>query len=438
MSYRLYLRPVAPFAAPGDASADAADGQLYQWALQDASGEVQARGAGDTRFAIEQTLAQNALDDVRLVGLIPGGDALFCLADIPAKQSRFVAQALPYAVEEQVAQDIDTVHLALGTHTPDGFRVAAIDRTAMARWYDTFSGWSGARLEAIYPDAALLPVTEGGWTLALDGEQALMLSDRGEWLSMVSDNLSLFASTLALPGEDTVAAEVPVTVYGRQPELDQQQTLISDLAGQGRLAVQASALDISVVELLAEAFHHHRCQPVNLCQGAFSPAGTGVSPLRPWRPLVAVLAVWFVIQLGLDIGFGLYDQSRAQQLNAQALSVYRQAFPQDTRTHAGNLRRVVEGQLRLAGSQTQDLGFIPLMKYTGEQYGALPAGSDVTFNSINYSQTRGELVVDLRADSYDRLSKLRNGLSAKGLNAEIGSVVNESNGARGRLTVSGG
>ncbi|MEP4464757.1 MAG: type II secretion system protein GspL, partial [Marinobacter alexandrii] len=52
--------------------------------------------------------------------------------------------------------------------------------------------------------------------------------------------------------------------------------------------------------------------------------------------------------------------------------------------------------------------------------------------------SRGELVVDVRAESYDRLSALRNGLSNQGLEAQIGSVVNESSGARGRLTVSGG
>jgi general secretion pathway protein L len=46
--------------------------------------------------------------------------------------------------------------------------------------------------------------------------------------------------------------------------------------------------------------------------------------------------------------------------------------------------------------------------------------------------------VDVRADSYGKLSALRNALTGKGLEAQIGSVVNESDGARGRLTVSGG
>src|SRR5690554_1584731 len=154
MSYRLYVRPLAPFADSGENPEE----RLFNWVLYDAGGDAQAQGSRDFRSTIEQTLSQNGLDDVLLVGLIPGDEALFCLADIPAKQSRFINQALPYAVEEQIAQDIDSVHLALGRRTDDGYQVAAIDNERMAQWVSLFRGWEYVKLEGIFPDAALLPV----------------------------------------------------------------------------------------------------------------------------------------------------------------------------------------------------------------------------------------------------------------------------------------
>ena len=450
MSYRLYVRPSAPFAAPGESPGEGlgeglgehpgegSGAQLYNWVLHDASGDAQARGSADPRDTIEQTLSQNALDNVLLIGLIPGDEALFCVADIPAKQSRFIHQALPYAVEEQIAQDIDRVHLALGSHTDVGYCVAAVDRARMAHWLTLFSGWQQVRLEAIYPDAALLPVTEGGWSVCLDGEFALMASDRGEWLSMRADNLGMFAHTLAAPPSEDVAVEVPVTVYGTDHEFEVQQSLLSELTVPGRLSVRREAIELMPLELLAHAHHHHLCRPINLCQGGFSLRSGKDSPWRPWKPLIAVAAVWFVAQVALEIGMGVYYQNQAADLRRQAMSIYREVFPNDARTSAGNVRRVIEGQLRVAGSNGQDIDVITLMKYTASHYASRPGSEAVTFNSVNYSQSRGELVVDLRADSYDRLSALRNGLSSQGLNAEIGSVVNEDNGARGRLTVSGG
>ncbi|MGC8118878.1 type II secretion system protein GspL [Marinobacter sp. VGCF2001] len=435
MSYRLFVRPVPPYADP-DQSAEA---QLFSWVLQDASGDAQARGTADTRESIEQTLAQNALENVLLIGLIPGDEAVFCLADIPARQNRFIQQALPYAVEEQIAQDIESVHLALGPHTAEGYRVAGIDRERMAGWRSLFLGWHQARLEAIYPDASLLPAAESGWVICLDGDSALLQSQRLEWLKMQADNLPLLTVTLAAPTADEVVAEIPVKLYGTESDLESSQTLISELAGAtGHLNIEAKPLDFSVTELLAWSYHQHLCQPINLCQGMFALKPEGSSPLKPWKPLIAVASLWFVIQMGLEVGMGVYHQQQAERLESEAMALYRNAFPSDRRTHAGNVRRVIEGQLRVAGSQGPEVDFITLMKYTGAQYGRLQNPTAVTFNSVNYSRARGELVVDIRADSYDRLSRLRNGLASEGLQAQIGSVVNESSGARGRLTVSGG
>ncbi len=434
MSYRLYVRPLLAFADPGENP----DDRLFNWVLYDAGGDAQAQGSSDLRSTIEHTLSQNGLEDVLLVGLIPGDEALFCTADIPAKQSRFINQALPYAVEEQIAQDIDSVHLALGHHTQQGYRVAAVDRGRMTQWLELFRGWSHVRLDAIYPDAALLPMTEGGWSICLDGESAMMASDRGEWLSMQSANLGMFAHTMAMPPSEDMVAEVPVVIYATQSEFEEQQTILGELMVPGRLSVRREALELMPLELLAHAHHHHLCHPINLCQRDFSVKGGKASPLKPWKPLIAVAAVWFVVQVTLEAGMGFYYQQQAEDMRQEAMAVYQNAFPADSRTHAGNVQRVIEGQLRIAGSDGLDVDFVTLMKYTGQQYSKVASAGSVTFNSINYSRSRGELVVDVRAESYDRLSTLRNGLSSQGLDAKIGSVVNEASGARGRLTVSGG
>lgn len=434
MSYRLYVRPIPPFPAPDSETAV----QLFNWALLDASGDSQAHGGADTQDTIEQTLAQNDLEGVRLIGLIPGEDALFCVADIPAKQSRFIQQALPYAVEEQIAQDIDSVHLAIGPRSDRGYAVAAIDHSQMARWVALFTDWEHARLEAMYPDASLLPVTEGGWSVCLDGDAVMLASAQGEWLSVQSRNLAMFAQTLAAPPSDEVVAELPVTLFGTDAEFEHLQADIAELKGSSRLIVKEQSLELMSLELLAHAHHNHLCHPVNLCQGQFSIRSEKSGLLGVWKPLVAVASLWFVIQVAVEIGFGYHHNQQAEKVQAQAMEIYRSAFPNDSRTHAGNVRRVVQGQLNQQQAGGTDAGFITLMKYTGSEYTKLAGADSIVFNSVNYSQNRGELVVDVRADSYGKLSELRNGLNGKGLEAQIGSVVNEPEGARGRLTVSGG
>lgn len=434
MSYRLYVHCdkmiTEEMAAAGDV--------VFDWVLLDAGGDVQARGSGDRRDAIEQILVQNALDNVNMIGLVPGDEVLFCIADIPARQTRFIRQALPFAIEEQLAQDVETMHLALGASADEGYRVAAIDRKAMVRWSDLFGQWANTRLTAIYSDAAMLPVGDDDWAICLSGDTALLASKRGEWLRMKSDNVSMFAGTLTLPPEDEVVSEVRITLYGDQGAQDSHQNLDAVFASNSTIALKREVLEISTVELLAHAHHRHLCEPINLCEGEFAIGSSNASVLRPWRPLIAVACTWFVLQVGLEIGLGFYQEHKAEQLQQQAMTIYRQYFPQDRRTHAGNVRRVIEGQLRQVGSDGGTADFLSLIRQTGQQFDALPGKEAVSFTSLNYSQSRGELIVDLRADSFNKLSALRNGLVQRGLDADIGSVVNEASGARGRLTISGG
>ena len=431
MSYRLFVRP-APLTAESDEP-------CFSWVLQDAAGDAQASGELDSQKTIEQVLAQNALQKVELIGLVPAEETVFCRADIPAKQSRFIAQALPYAVEEQLAQDVETLHLALGVHTDAGYQVGAIDKQRMNHWQAMFSGWQQAPLFAIYPDAALLPAPEQGWTFCLDGHRVLILSASGEWLALDSDNLPLFAQTLAEPSAEDVVAQWPVRLYASEEDLKRHANIVETFSrSNDRLQVTREALSVSVTGLLARSLFQQRCQPVDFCQGSYSVKATAGQSWSPWKPLLAVAAVWFVLQVALEIGMGVYHKHQAERLEGQAMAIYREAFPGDTRTHAGNVRRVIQGQLRVAQDGAPQTGFLTLLQYTGEQYSRLQSSDSITFNALNYSRSRGELVVDLTADSYDRMSRLRSGLTDSGLQAQIGSVVNEAGGARGRLTVSGG
>lgn len=434
MSYHLYARPVPNAAYSPDGE------QHFDWVLLDASGDLQSTGLNETREAIEDTLSQNSLDGVRLIGLIPGDEALFCFADIPAKQARFIRQALPFAVEEQLAQDVESVHLALGTQGTDGegYRVAAIDHQRMGLWLNTFLDWEGVELEAIYPDAALVPLKDHDWAICLGEDMALLSSRRGEWMTMRADNLAVFAQNLAVPSEDEVAAEVQVVVYGTDEAFATHEELLSALVGTPRLSIHREPMEGSTTELLASAHYHHAADAINLCQGQYMPSQSDGGALKPWRPAIAIAATWFVLLLGSQLGMGYYHNQQAESLEGQAMAIYRDAFPDDRRASPRNVRRMVEAQMRVAGEQGGDAGFLPLMKHTGQQYQQLANNQSLMFNSVNYTSSRGELVVDVRADSYEKLNALRSSIANQGLDASVGSVVNDSDGTRARLTVSGG
>jgi len=192
------------------------------------------------------------------------------------------------------------------------------------------------------------------------------------------------------------------------------------------------------LKLFAKGLHSTAQGVINLCQGRLAPADTRRSPLRRWRPVAVVAALGLMMQLGLMVAEGIHYQNQAKRLDERAMGIYSDLFPNDTRVDANNLRRVLMGQLRAAEQGGGGGDFLTLLRYTGHQYQKLSSTDSLRFNAIQFSKQRGELRVELRGENFSQLDAMRTGLSDAGLNASIGSVVNNEDGTRARLTISQG
>ena len=98
-----------------------------------ARGAAIASGSGAIEKVSEDLKGIDWEGDV--VALIPGEKVLVTTATIPSRQSRHIAQALPYAVEEKLAVDIETCHFALGEKNQLGEFVVCINAREDMREY---------------------------------------------------------------------------------------------------------------------------------------------------------------------------------------------------------------------------------------------------------------------------------------------------------------
>src|SRR5690606_1680212 len=84
------------------------------------------------RLAFSEALAAVA-GGWRLV--LPVEAVTVCAVRLPTQKARWLRQALPFAVEELLAEDVDQMHLALGGALADGrHRVYALRRAWLAQW----------------------------------------------------------------------------------------------------------------------------------------------------------------------------------------------------------------------------------------------------------------------------------------------------------------
>ncbi|MBD4501348.1 GspL family type II secretion system protein XcpY, partial [Xanthomonas citri pv. citri] len=80
-----------------------------------------------------------------------------CAVNLPTQKARWLRQSLPFAVEEQLADDVEQMHLALGPALADGrHRVFAVQRTWLAAWLALAEG-AGKAPASLHVDADCLP-----------------------------------------------------------------------------------------------------------------------------------------------------------------------------------------------------------------------------------------------------------------------------------------
>jgi len=331
--------------------------------------------------------------------VLPVEAVTVCLAQLPTTKTRWLQKALPFTVEELLAEEVEQFHLSVGGQLADGrHRVYAVRRDWLAAWLALCDGNPPQRIEV---DADLL---------SGEGSQLLCLGER--WLLGGGGE-----ARLALRGEDwpQLAGLCPPPRVARVA------------------AGQAAPEQVEEIEELASplAWLARQRGECNLAQGPFTrrePSGQW----QRWRPLAALLGLWLVLQWGFNLAQGWYLQREGQRYAAASEALYRELFPDDTRLI--NLRAQFDQHLAEAegGGQQQ---LLQLLDQAAAAIGE--EGARVQVQQLDFSAQRGDLALNLQASDFSTLESLRTRLQQAGLAVDMGSASREETGVSARLVIGG-
>jgi general secretion pathway protein L len=321
-----------------------------------------------------------------------------CAVLLPTQKARWLRQALPFAVEELLAEDVEQLHLALGEQLEDGrHRVFAVRRS----WLQDWLALCPTPPQAITVDADLLPH---------EGTQLLQLGRR--WLLGGAD-----VARMALNGEEwsSLAAVCP------HPHIAYPA------------AQQPGLQPVDERHELTDAYHWLAQQRVrnNLAQGEFAVRSSGGDWQR-WRPLLGLLGLWLVLQWGFNLAQGWHLQREADAYAQASADLYRDLFPEDSKLI--NLRAQLDQHLEAGGSSGQGrlLGMLAEVNQA-----LIDEGTPVTIEQLDFSDIRGDLAMQVQAPDFAELERLRERLQENGLAVQMGSASRESAGVSARLVIGG-
>ncbi|MCG8433349.1 MAG: type II secretion system protein GspL, partial [Gammaproteobacteria bacterium] len=108
-----------------------------------------------------------------VIVIVPGIKIITHDVKMPGKNTKRILQAVPFALEEQLVDDIDKLHFALGPINDGTVTVAVVAKSMLETWLQTLAE-CGITPHALLPDYLALPGNESEWCIAIDRQQILI------------------------------------------------------------------------------------------------------------------------------------------------------------------------------------------------------------------------------------------------------------------------
>jgi len=267
--------------------------------------------------------AATAATGARVVVLVPAAEVLLTETRIPAPVRSRLLAALPYALEEQLAAEVDTLHFAAGARDASGrLGVAVVAHERMSGWLEALRQ-AGIQPELLVPETLALPAPAAGeWRMLMVEGRVLLRSGFQTGQEIDPESLD---EQLGLLLTAAGAGEPPDRIVVVCDDLGAMAPVRRQAEGHG-VEVEERPLQGALLAQLAAGLDPR--STINLLQGPYAPSHQVTKVWTLWRPAVALLLFWLVLR-----GVGLVaDAVRlngvAARLDAAIEQEYRGAFPE--------------------------------------------------------------------------------------------------------------
>ncbi|MBK8535984.1 MAG: type II secretion system protein GspL [Candidatus Competibacteraceae bacterium] len=342
----------------------------------------------------------------RLLLIAPGERLTLHRVPLPSRKRSTWARAVPYALEDQVAEDIETLHFALGI-APDGDRlpVAVVAHDTLREWLEACTQ-AGLTPAAVIPEPLLLPWQEGDWSVLLEQRRAVVRTGRWEGFATERDLLELLLNQALAEAGD--AKPQRLRVWGSPPP---------ELAEAGLEAVVEDTLP-EPLRLFAAGYSP--IPALNLLQGPYSRQAHWGRWLRHWRVAAVLAGSWLLVQGIAQIHQYWSLQRELVTLRTEMEQVFKDAVPSATRIV--NPKVQLESRLReLRPSGSSGGALFELLQRGGQPLADFPA---VMLRGFNYRD--GQLDLDLEGGNPAVLDQLRQQLNQQtGVQVEMRTTQRE-------------
>jgi len=190
--------------------------------------------------------------------------------------------------------------------------------------------------------------------------------------------------------------------------------------------VSKELLDYSTFETLCR---NYDSSAINLLQAEFAALESKSTSSTSWKSVAWVAVGFFVLHILLLAGKGAYLSFEADRLKEDALALYVDVFPNDKNIR--DIRRRWQSHLKGNSGPTQQSDVLTVFGEAAKNMD----GSRLQLDNVNFNEQRGDLILQIRGASSDRLVEYVQRLVKLGMAAEVGTINQEEDSVQGSVRI---
>ncbi len=385
-----------------------AEDQPVEWILADSTGTRRSNVASGS-------LAQAAVEatDRDVIVMVPAVDVLTTTVHMPARSTSKIRTALPFALEEQVADDVSDLHFVMGERQENSrLPVAIVADAKMHAWMERLTE-AGIEPAIITSESQGLAKIPGTLSVLVDGNTVMFNNGADDEFVMQDvkpSDILVLAGQLSDQESDQQEGEDGEKsghlVVFCSAEMDMQLSHDWIALRHEMHSVDVNVLAEGVLPKLATTVATGR--GINLLQGKYGKKIEYGTMFRPWK-VAAMLLLGFtlvgVVSKGIDY---MNLQQELDVLKTQFVAEYQLIRPDDTREIV-DPQGTVNSLKRAMGAATGPQVFLPSLRELGS---ALAANENLEIEVITYRAG----IIDLRLTAPDvaTLDKIQKSVTASG------------------------
>jgi len=349
---------------------------------------------------------------------------------LPTQNMQKLLKAVPYAIEEFIADDIDNFHFVIAKNKHDNATsVVGINKDTLKNIIRTFQE-ADINVEKIVPDALCLAADSTQWVCLNYQDIDYLQTDITNGMVLSHDLLPYVLSNKLQ--DDNLTRPEKILLFSEQENASAFDTLKTDNIFSDDIEI--SSIVYNTHPLVVFCGNYKQALPLNLLQHEFKTRRKTSGYWQHWRLAASLTAIWLVLHLGLT-GFQ-HAQLKQENLvtKAKIEKIYKKAFPQSRKII--NPRVQMEQKLKeLKGSAGN--GNKGMLFLLAESFGTLDLDKkNISLQSLTYRNNRMD--IGLESSNLQAIETLNTKLNRnKNIKSEIVSSSSEKDKVKGNIRIEG-